>query len=98
MEKIILEKLTNIENLLKAQNGRPLTLEEAADYLGFSKSYLYKLTSANKIPHYKPQGKRLYFAKSELDKWLLRNPVKTTAAIEQEANDYVVNGGKRSQQ
>ena len=98
MEKIILEKLTNIENLLKAQNGRPLTLEEAADYLGFSKSYLYKLTSANKIPHYKPQGKRLYFAKSELDTWLFRNPVKTTADIDQEANDYLVNGGKRGEQ
>ena len=96
MENIILEKLTNIENLLKAQNGRPLTLEEAADYLGFSKSYLYKLTSANKIPHYKPQGKRLYFSKSELNTWLLRNPVKTEAKIEQQADDYIVNG-KRSE-
>ena len=98
MENIIIEKLTNIENLLKAQDGRPLTLEEAADYLGLSKSYLYKLTSAHKIPHYKPQGKRLYFAKSELDTWLFRNPVKTTADIDQEANDYLVNGGKRGGQ
>ena len=97
MENIILEKLTNIENLLKAQKGRPLTLEEAANYLGFSKSYLYKLTSACKIPHYKPQGKRLYFAKSELDAWLFRNPVKTTGKIEQQADDYIVNG-KRGQQ
>ena len=97
MENIILEKLTNIENLLKAQDGRPLTLEEAADYLGLSKSYLYKLTSANKIPHYKPQGKRVYFAKDELNTWLLRNPVKTTGKIEQEANDYIVNG-KRGEQ
>ena len=97
MKNIILEKLSNIENLLKAQDGRPLTLEEAADYLGLSKSYLYKLTSAHKIPHYKPQGKRLYFSKCELNTWLLRNPVKTEAKIEQQADDYIVNGKREKQ-
>ncbi len=98
MENIILEKLATIENLLRGQTEKPLTLSEAAQYLDISKSYLYKLTCSNKIPHYKPQGKRVYFAKGELNTWLLRNPVKSTAAIEQEANDYLVNGGKRSQQ
>ncbi len=98
MQETILEKLTCIENLLKGQTEKPLTLNEAAQYLDISKSYLYKLTCSNKIPHYKPQGKRLYFAKTELATWLLRNPVKTTADIEQEANDYLVNGGKRGAQ
>ena len=98
MQDSILEKLTTIENLLKGQTEKPLTLNGAAQYLDISKSYLYKLTCSNGIPHYKPQGKRLYFAKSELDAWLFRNPVKTTGKIEQEANDYLVNGGKRSQQ
>ncbi len=75
-----------------------MTFDEAARYLDVSKSHLYKLTSANKIPHYKPQGKRLYFAKGELNTWLLRNPVKTTDKIEQQADDYLVNGGKRGEQ
>ncbi len=97
MTEEILEKLTTIENLLKGQTEKPLTLNEAAQYLDISKSYIYKLTCSNKIPHYKPQGKRLYFAKSELDTWLFRNPVKTEAKVEQEADDYIVNG-KRSQQ
>ena len=97
MENIILDKLTTIENLLKGQTEKPLTFDEAARYLDISKSHLYKLTSASKIPHYKPQGKRLYFSKSELNTWLLRNPVKTTGKIEQEADDYIVNG-KRSDQ
>ena len=96
-QDIIIEKLTTIEKLLKGQTEKPLTFDEAAIYLDVSKSHLYKLTSANKIPHYKPQGKRLYFAKSELDTWLFRNPVKTTADIDQEANDYLVNGGKRGE-
>ena len=98
MKNIILEKLTNIENLLKGQTEKPLTLEEAARYLDLSTSTLYKMTSSNTICHYKPNGKRIYFSKPELDTWLLRNPVKTTADIEQEANDYLVNGGKRGGQ
>ena len=88
----IFEKLTNIENFLKGQTEKPLTFDEAARYLDVSKSHLYKLTSANKIPHYKPQGKRVYFSKSELDAWLMRNPVKTKTEVEQEADDYIVNG------
>ncbi len=70
MENIILKKLTNIENLLKGQIEKPLTLDEAAVYLDVAKSTLYKLTSANKIPHYKPRGKRVYFTKGELNTWL----------------------------
>ena len=38
-----------------------LSFEEASRFLNLSKSYLYKLTSGNLIPHYKPQGKMLYF-------------------------------------
>ena len=96
MQEIILKKLTTIENLLKGQTEKPLTFNEAADYLGLSKSFLYKLTSSNRVPCYKP-GKKLYFRKSELNAWILRNPVKTTGAIEQEADDYLVSGGAGGQ-
>ena len=92
MGKKILEKLTNIESLLKGQTEKPLTLEEAARYLDVSKSTLYKMTSSNKISFYKPNGKRIFFDKCELNAWLLRNPVKTETAVEQEADDYIVNG------
>ncbi len=94
MENIILEKLTTIEILLRGKTEKPLTLEEAARYLDLSTSTLYKMTSSNKICFYKPNGKRIYFDKSELNAWLLGNPVKTETAIEQEADDYLVNGGK----
>ena len=98
MQNTILKKLTAIENLLKGQTEKPLTFNEAAQYLDISKSYLYKLTCKNQVPHFKPTGKRIYFSKSELDTWLLRNPVKSTTDIEQEADDYIVNGGKRGVQ
>lgn len=68
-----------------------LSFDEASTFLNLFKSYLYKLTSGNLIPHYKPQGKMLYFEKSELEAWLRQNPVKTKTQIEQEAQKYVLN-------
>jgi len=50
-----------------------LTFSEAARYTGFSRSYLYKLTSMQKIPCSKPAGKMIFFDRVELENWLLRN-------------------------
>ena len=67
------ELKTNLEEikfLLKGTNEKPLSFNEAADYLGISHSYLYKLTAQNKIPHYKPQGKLIFFNKIELNEFI----------------------------
>ena len=66
------------------------SFDEASKFLNLSKSYLYKLTSGNLIPHYKPQGKMLYFEKEELEAWLRQNPIKTQAQIAREAQQYVM--------
>lgn len=47
-----------------------LTVEEAALYLGISTSAVYKLTYGKKLPFYKPNGKKLYFKKKELEDWI----------------------------
>lgn len=65
-----------------------LTSEEAAKYMGMSKSYLYKLTAKQAIPHYKPTGKMCYFNRLELEKWLQSNRVKTIAEICQQSQNY----------
>ena len=52
-----------------------LTFQEACDYTGFSPSYLYKLTSSKSIPHYKPNGKMVFFDRLELEAWLKSNRV-----------------------
>lgn len=44
-----------------------LTSEEAARYMGISRSYLYKLTMRGEIPHFKPMGKMCYFNRKELE-------------------------------
>ena len=63
---------------------------DACTFLDYSKSYLYKLTHSRQIPHFKPNGKKLYFKRRDLEEWLLRNRVKTADEIEQEAIDYTI--------
>lgn len=84
-ENEIVERLERIESLLIERREKPLTLEEAADYLDLSNSYLYKLTSAGKIPHFKPAGKKLYFRRSDLNEYLFQNRVKSQEEIDREA-------------
>lgn len=86
----IKEKLEKIEKLLQGQKAKPLNFNDACNYLNVSKSHLYKLTSSGLIPHYKPNGKMVYFSKPELDEWILRNPVKTKDQIESEADEYLL--------
>lgn len=75
-------------------NKNILSFEEASIFLNLSKSYLYKLTSGGLIPHYKPQGKMLYFEKEQLEDWLRQNPVRTQAQVEDEAQLYIHNHKK----
>lgn len=90
------EELQQIADLITANTifctKEVLTSDEAARYMGVSKSYLYKLTMNQQIPHYKPMGKMCYFNRQELEQWLQNNRVATTDEIEQRAANYLVNG------
>ena len=73
-----------------------LTSDEAAAYMGIAKSYLYKLTMKQAIPHYKPMGKVCYFDRAELEEWMRGNRASTDAEISQQAQTYCMKkGGKR---
>ena len=69
-----------------------LTSDEAARYMGISRSYLYKLTMTRKIPHYKPMGKVCYFNRKELEGFLQGNRVATDTEISSKAQSYCMNG------
>ena len=70
-----------------------LTSDEAAKYMGISRSYLYKLTMKQEIPHFKPMGKMCYFNRVELEQWLQSNRVATSSEISQKANAYCMKKG-----
>ena len=78
----VLKKLEPVENILERMDlleksiystKQVFTFQDACMYIGVSDSMQYKLTANKEIPHYKPRGKMIYFAKEELDEWLLQN-------------------------
>ena len=76
-----IEVLENILNVAK----EVLNLEEASLFLGISKSSLYKMTHKHELPFYRPNGKLIYFEKSELVKWMLQNRSMTEDEIKDAA-------------
>lgn len=96
MDVNIIEKLNSIEKLLIEQQTmqkQVLNFNETCQYLELSHSHLYKLTSTGGVPHYKPNGKKIYFNRVELDTWLLRNRIDSQDEIEQQAANYLIKKG-----
>ncbi|HOW30759.1 MAG TPA: helix-turn-helix domain-containing protein [Bacteroidales bacterium] len=95
---MILNKLSEIATKLDEQNllqKTVLNFNEACSYLDVSPSHLYKLTSTRQIPHFCPQGKKLYFKRIELDEWLQRNRQDTTEEIEKQVSENLTRGRRR---
>ena len=91
------QRLTEVESavlMAGLATKEVLTFDEAAKFTGLSNSYLYKMTSKQKVPHYKPSGKLLYFNRSELETWLLQNRVSTTDEITGNALNYCITNKK----
>ena len=92
------EDLQEIKNLLQEVQGSPkevLTSDEAAAYLGVSKSCIYKLTMGRKIPHYKSEGGKLcYFDRQELIEWMKGHRVATDNELTAHAQRMVRKGGR----
>lgn len=93
----IIQKLDRIEKMLTENNLQQkevLNFNEAAIYLEVSHSHLYKLTSTGKVPAYKPNGKKLYFNRLELNEWLLSNRQRTNGEIDNEAQNFQLKPGR----
>lgn len=86
---------TNRANKRSMDNNNFLTAREAADYLGFALSYLYKLTSTHKVPFYGPTGKHILFKRSELEEWVNNSRVATNDELVAKAQTSIMKkGGK----
>lgn len=67
-----------------------IDLEAAARFLGFKKSYLYKLTSSRQIPFYKYGGRLVLFDRAALADWKRSRmqAVPTAEQMQYAAADY----------
>ena len=81
-------RVQSLEQLLH-QGKDVLTLEEAAKFMGIARSSLYKMTHEQTIPFYKPNGKMIFFEKSDLLAWVRKNRVSSEAEISEEAERII---------
>ena len=70
-------------------NNKVLTFEQGCQYLGYAKSYVYKLTSAGILPYSKPNGKSIFFDMDKLEAWMLGNANTSQQDKQNEAATYV---------
>ncbi|HBY69373.1 MAG TPA: DNA-binding protein [Flavobacteriaceae bacterium] len=62
-----------------------LTFEEACKYTGLSKSCMYKHTHRNNIAFHKPNNKKIYFKRTDLDNFMLQNRQASNEEISRKA-------------
>ncbi|MEJ2884174.1 helix-turn-helix domain-containing protein [Pedobacter sp. GR22-6] len=88
----LFEKVEHIEEMLielqpKApQENELLTIQEAAEFLKVTVAALYTKVSRQEIPVSK-SGKRLYFNKTDLKKWIIASKRKKIEEIRKDAEE-----------
>ena len=94
----IAELLASIDQKLDKVNVVPAATDNTPELMDIKQlgaylpshpqpSTIYGWCSEGSIPHYK-QGKRTFFKKSEIDRWLLRSRVKDNTELMEEAERY----------
>jgi len=87
--KEVLRQLQELKQLAIMQNKNVLTVSDLALLSGLSKSHIYKLVCAKRIPYYKNEGGKLtFFKKAEIEEWLCAYRVATRLENEQKALAY----------
>ncbi len=89
MEKITLNKGEEFQSVVMLPQKEILSFNEAVSYLDVSKSFLYKLTSTNKISFSKPNNKLIYFQRIDLDNWMLQNRNESIGVLQKNLNNYL---------
>lgn len=89
-----------IQSFLKGLNQKTIpermNLTEAAQYLGMTKSGMYKFTHERRIPYHK-LGKRVFFYTKDIDEWLKEQSprIKSRQELEREAASYIMKSKRR---
>jgi len=65
-----------------------LDLKNTAKFLKIAVSTCYKLTHFKKIRHFKPNGNKILFLKSDVIAFAMRNCIETNETIELQAQKY----------
>ena len=91
-EKRIMDAIEVIKKYSLMAAKEVLLVDDVSILTGISKSTIYKMTCNRSIPHYKPNGKCIYFDKREIENWMRQNRVNTNEEAEQKALAYILKG------
>ena len=89
----ISRKIESLKKMLKEQitlQKEMLDFDECKAYMNVSDSQLYKLTSTRALPYYKPNGKKIYFKRSEVDEFLQSHRISSNEELEAAASEYAM--------
>lgn len=89
-EDKILEAIKELKQVTLLGVKEVLDVNDLAALTGLSQARIHRLTSQRLIPYYKPNGGKLFFKKSEVNAWLLRNRQDSVSDINSEAVTHVV--------
>lgn len=89
-KKVLLQ--SNLTTVKSNELPEHLSISQAAEYLNLAKPTLYGFTSNRSIPFIK-KGKKLYFKKSDLNKWLSEGRKITKDEIGSVLSKSMVNTG-----
>lgn len=87
-EKTTLGQLTDAIRMLAITAREAISVEDAAFYMGYDTAWLRRLMNDGEIPYYR-RGRRVWFRRSELDKWQLGEPVADRSEIDRRAEEYL---------
>ncbi len=82
------DKLDSISRMTLIGAKTVLDFDETILFTGLSKGHLYRLTSAKEIPHFK-KNRKLYFKKSDLERWMLDTPCLSNKEVNSQAATYL---------
>ena len=78
----IYKEISELKELSLRSQLEFIDIDEASKHLRLKKSYMYGLIHRNQIPFYKPNGKKVYFKKCELNDWIEKSKVRALDEVE----------------
>ena len=75
------ERLSAIERMTLLSAKEVLSVKDVSFLTGFKESYIRKLVEQSKLPYYKPNGKQIFFEKSDIYSFLRTNRVPSAAEL-----------------
>ncbi|WP_312321657.1 hypothetical protein [Soonwooa sp.] len=83
----LLEEVTELKEQL-GLNKDTFNVKDFSAYSGIKESFIYKIVGQQLISYSKPNGKMLFFSKSDVDDYLRQNPVKAKSEISKDAIEF----------